>query len=140
VAIVGLVHERWGEAPHAFVVLKEGARADERELREFARTKLAHFKAPQSVTFVKELPKTATAKIQKCILRGQLPAIAVVCPLDKHSATLTLNEKSPAAFDGSTFQLLALRRSLFQELIRRATQRTLFRPDRHDLPFGLGSG
>jgi hypothetical protein len=30
------VHERWGEAPHAFVVLKQGARADECELREFA--------------------------------------------------------------------------------------------------------
>jgi len=41
VAIVGLPHERWGEAPHAFVVLKEGARADERELREFARAERA---------------------------------------------------------------------------------------------------
>jgi fatty-acyl-CoA synthase len=76
VAIVGLPHERWGEAPHAFVVLKEGARADERELREFARANLAHFKAPHSVTFVNELPKTATGKIQKYILRGQRPAIA----------------------------------------------------------------
>ena len=37
VAIVGFPHERWGEAPHAFVVLKQGARADERELLEFAR-------------------------------------------------------------------------------------------------------
>ncbi len=37
VAIVGLPHERWGEAPHAFVVLRQGARADETELREFAR-------------------------------------------------------------------------------------------------------
>jgi fatty-acyl-CoA synthase len=41
----GFAHERWGEAPHAFVVLKQGARADERELREFARANLAHFKA-----------------------------------------------------------------------------------------------
>ena len=68
--------EPWGEAPHAFVVLKQRARADERELREFARTNLAHFKAPHSVTFVKELPKTATGKIQKHILRKQRPAIA----------------------------------------------------------------
>ena len=37
VAMVGFPHERWGEAPHAFVVLKQGARADERELLEFAR-------------------------------------------------------------------------------------------------------
>ena len=76
VAIVGFPHEKWGEAPHAFVVLHEGARADERELREFARANLAHFKAPHSVTFVEELPKTATGKIQKYILRKQRPAIA----------------------------------------------------------------
>jgi fatty-acyl-CoA synthase len=76
VAIVGLAHERWGEAPHAFVVLKQDAHADESELREFARANLAHFKAPHSVTFVKELPKTATGKIQKYVLRAQRPAIA----------------------------------------------------------------
>src|SRR5213596_4387667 len=75
VAIVGFPHEKWGEAPHAFVVLMEGAVADERELCDFARAKLAHFKAPHSVTFVNELPKTATGKIQKYILRAQLPAI-----------------------------------------------------------------
>jgi fatty-acyl-CoA synthase len=76
VAIVGFPHERWGEAPHAFVVLTEGARADEGELLQFARANLAHFKAPHSVTFVSELPKTATGKIQKYILRAQRPAIA----------------------------------------------------------------
>ncbi len=76
VAIVGFPNEQWGEAPHAFVVLHEGAHADERELCEFARANLAHFKAPHSVTFVNELPKTATGKIQKYILRKQQPAIA----------------------------------------------------------------
>ena len=70
VAIVGLPHERWGEAPHAFVVLKAGATATADELREFARAHLAHFKAPQGVTFVAELPKTATGKVQKYVLRG----------------------------------------------------------------------
>jgi fatty-acyl-CoA synthase len=75
VAIVGLPHERWGEAPHAFVVLRAGARATEEELLEFARNKLAHFKAPHGVTFVPELPKTATGKVQKYVLRGR-PAIA----------------------------------------------------------------
>src|SRR6185369_13006920 len=43
VAIVGLPHERWGEAPHAFVVLRPGAETNESELREFARANLAHF-------------------------------------------------------------------------------------------------
>jgi fatty-acyl-CoA synthase len=75
VAIVGLPHERWGEAPHAFVVLKQGAHADEWELRDFARAHLAHFKAPHSVTFIKDLPKTATGKIQKYVLRAGQSAI-----------------------------------------------------------------
>ena len=75
VAIVGLPHERWGEAPHAFVVLRSGASATEDELREFARARLAHFKAPHQVTFIEELPKTATGKIQKYILRGRQSAI-----------------------------------------------------------------
>lgn len=75
VAIIGLAHERWGEAPHAFVVLKQGERADEKELYEFARANLAHFKAPHSVTFLHELPKTATGKIQKYVLRARRAAI-----------------------------------------------------------------
>jgi fatty-acyl-CoA synthase len=75
-AIVGLPDARWGEAPHAFVVLKPGAAADPEELRQFTRDRLAHFKAPHSVTFVAELPKTATGKIQKYVLRGRRAAIA----------------------------------------------------------------
>jgi fatty-acyl-CoA synthase len=75
VAIVGMPHPRWGEAPHAFVVLRDGASASEDELREFARAHLAHFKAPHDVTFIEELPKTATGKIQKYVLRGGRSAI-----------------------------------------------------------------
>ena len=75
VAIVGVPHERWGESPRAFVVLKRGASATEDELRDFARARLAHFKVPSTVSFVPELPKTATGKIQKFVLRGG-PAIA----------------------------------------------------------------
>jgi fatty-acyl-CoA synthase len=70
VAVVGLPDERWGEAPHAFVVLRPGADATEAELLQFARDHLAHFKVPRSVRFVQELPKTATGKIQKYVLRG----------------------------------------------------------------------
>jgi fatty-acyl-CoA synthase len=77
VAIVGLPHERWGEAPHAFVVLKTGAIATEAELRDYARDHLAHFKAPHGIKFLPELPKTATGKVQKYILRGR-PAISKV--------------------------------------------------------------
>ncbi len=70
VAIVGLPSQQWGETPHAFVVLRTGAAATGDELIGFARGRLAHFKAPRGVTFVDELPKTATGKIQKFVLRG----------------------------------------------------------------------
>jgi len=53
-----------------YVVLRAGESATEPELIAFVRDRLAHFKAPRAVTFVDELPKTATGKIQKYVLRG----------------------------------------------------------------------
>ena len=75
-AVVGLPDAKWGEAPHAFVVLKPGSAAAPEELRAFTRDRLAHFKCPHSFTFVTELPKTATGKIQKFVLRDRRSAIA----------------------------------------------------------------
>jgi fatty-acyl-CoA synthase len=75
-AVVGVPDDRWGETPHGFVVLKPGASAVEEDLRAFAREKLAHFKVPSGFTFVPELPKTATGKIQKFVLRGGRAAIS----------------------------------------------------------------
>jgi len=74
--VVGLPDGKWGEAPHAFIVLKPDQLVTGPELREFARTHLAHFKTPHSFTMVPALPKTATGKIQKYVLRGSRPAIA----------------------------------------------------------------
>jgi fatty-acyl-CoA synthase len=74
-AIVGLPHEKWGEAPYAYVVLKPNASATDAELIAFTRDRLAHFKAPHGVTFVEELPKTATGKIQKYVLRKGAAAV-----------------------------------------------------------------
>jgi fatty-acyl-CoA synthase len=74
-AIVGLPHEKWGEAPYAYVVLKPDTSVTEAELIGFTRDRLAHFKAPHGVTFVPELPKTATGKIQKYVLRKGAAAI-----------------------------------------------------------------
>lgn len=76
VAVVGVPHEKWGESPHAFVVMKAGAVVTEGELRAFVRENLAHFKVPQGFTFIAELPKTATGKIQKYVLRGGRPNLA----------------------------------------------------------------
>jgi acyl-CoA synthetase (AMP-forming)/AMP-acid ligase II len=75
-AVVGLPHKKWGEAPFAFVVLRSGATATEDDVIAFARDRLAHFKAPHGVTFVDELPKTATGKIQKYVLRSGAPNLA----------------------------------------------------------------
>jgi fatty-acyl-CoA synthase len=68
-AVVGAPDAQWGEVPHAFVVLRSGVGVTEQELREFVRSRLAHFKAPRDFTFVPELPKTATGKTQKYVLR-----------------------------------------------------------------------
>src|SRR5215471_16387150 len=76
VAVVGMPHEKWGEAPHPFRVLKNGARCKLEELREFSRANMAHFKVPAAFTIVEELPKTATGKIQKYVLRSGRAAIA----------------------------------------------------------------
>jgi fatty-acyl-CoA synthase len=75
-AVVGMPHERWGESPHAFVILRAGAKATEDELKLYVRSNLAHFKTPQWVSFVDELPKTATGKVQKYVLRSGKSAIA----------------------------------------------------------------
>jgi fatty-acyl-CoA synthase len=74
-AVVGMPHEKWGESPHAFIVLRDGETADEDEMKQFVRDRLAHFKTPQWVSFVEELPKTATGKVQKYVLRGRRSAI-----------------------------------------------------------------
>jgi fatty-acyl-CoA synthase len=68
--------EKWGEAPHAFAVLRPETSATPAELHEFARANMAHFKVPREFRIVPELPQTATGKIQKYVLRGRKSAIS----------------------------------------------------------------
>ena len=68
-AVVAVPHDRWGERPKAFVVLRTGESAGPEDLIEHVRHRLAHFKAPDAVEIVGELPKTSTGKIQKYVLR-----------------------------------------------------------------------
>ena len=75
-AVVGMPDEKWGEAPHAFIVFKPGLAATGDVLREFCRARIAHFKVPHSFTPVPELPKTATGKIQKFVLRQGRPNLS----------------------------------------------------------------
>ena len=67
-AVVAMPDEKWGEVPCAFIELKANARATESELIEFCKKNMARFKRPKKVVFG-ELPKTATGKIQKNLLR-----------------------------------------------------------------------
>jgi fatty-acyl-CoA synthase len=67
--VVAKPDEKWGEVPCAFVSLKDGHQLSEAELIKFARSNLAHYKAPKAVIFG-PLPKTATGKIQKYVLRN----------------------------------------------------------------------
>jgi len=71
VAVVAMADDKWGEVPCAFVERVEGAGADEQELLEYARERLAGFKRPKKVVFG-ELPKTTTGKIRKNELRARL--------------------------------------------------------------------
>lgn len=73
-AVVARAHERWGEVPCAFVELREGAAATEAEIIAFCRQHLAGFKTPKAVLF-EDLPKTATGKIQKFLLRNRARAL-----------------------------------------------------------------
>ena len=67
-AVVARPDEKWGETPCAFVELKDGAEVTEKEIIDFCRERMAHFKAPKKVLFG-PLPKTSTGKIQKFVLR-----------------------------------------------------------------------
>ena len=71
VCVIGVPDEKWGETVKALVVLAAGAQADEAELIEHCRSKLAHFKCPTSVEFRDVLARTATGKLQKFKLRAQ---------------------------------------------------------------------
>ena len=68
VCVVGVPDDRWGEVPKAFVVPRQGSAVEAEEVIEFTRERIARFKAPKYVEFT-ELPKTATGKIQKYVLR-----------------------------------------------------------------------
>ncbi len=70
VAIIGVPDEKWGETVKALVVLGDGSSATERDLIDFCRDRLAHYKCPTSVEMRDVLDRTATGKLQKYKLRA----------------------------------------------------------------------
>ncbi len=68
-AVIPVADQKWGEVPKAVVVAKPGCQLSEVELIEFCRSRLAHYKCPQSIEFCESLPKTGTGKVLKRELR-----------------------------------------------------------------------
>ncbi len=73
-AVVAKPHEKWGETPCAFIELKPGKQATDREIIDWCKAGLAKFKVPKHVVF-EELPKTSTGKIQKFKLRERAKGV-----------------------------------------------------------------
>jgi fatty-acyl-CoA synthase len=70
-AVIGVRHSKWDERPLLVVVKKEGAALEKEEILGFMDGKIAKWWLPDDVAFVKEIPHTATGKIQKTVLRDQ---------------------------------------------------------------------
>ena len=70
-AVIALPHAKWQERPLAVVVLKDGAKATEEELRGFLGQKFAKWQLPDAFVFASEIPRTSVGKFQKARLREQ---------------------------------------------------------------------
>jgi long-chain acyl-CoA synthetase len=69
VAVIGVPDGRWGEAVKAIIVPKQGVAADEASIIAWARERIGGFKVPKSVDFVAALPRNATGKVLRRMLR-----------------------------------------------------------------------
>ncbi|KAJ4845790.1 putative acyl-activating enzyme 2 [Turnera subulata] len=77
-AVVARPDNHWGQTPCAFVKLKEGFDASAEDIIKFCRDHLPHYMAPKTVIF-EDLPRTATGKLQKFILREKAKAMGSLC-------------------------------------------------------------
>ncbi|CAN7446749.1 AMP-binding protein [Mesorhizobium sp. LjRoot246] len=70
VAVIGIADARWGEVGRAFVVVKSGRVLDPADLASHCGARIARYKVPKEFLLTDTLPRTASGKIQKHILRG----------------------------------------------------------------------
>jgi long-chain acyl-CoA synthetase len=72
-AVIGIMDEKNGEAPIVYIELNEGVEnLDEMGLKKYMREHLANYKIPKQIHVIKELPKNATGKVLKRVLKDQL--------------------------------------------------------------------
>jgi len=73
VAVIGIPHDKWGEAVHAVVILHDGRSVSEDEMTAWCKERIAGYKRPRSVCFIREdeMPRTASGKIQHRVLRDR---------------------------------------------------------------------
>ena len=69
VQVAGIPSKRYGEAVGAFIILREGVDMHESDVREFCKNKIARYKIPKYIFFIKEFPMTGSGKIQKFKLK-----------------------------------------------------------------------
>ncbi len=75
-AVIGIPNPDWGETVNAYVALKSGAILDEAELTAFAKERLANYKVPEKIYFLKSLPKRGVGKIDRRQLRSEVLSLS----------------------------------------------------------------
>jgi fatty-acyl-CoA synthase len=74
VAVIGVPHDRWGEVPHAVVTVASGHDLDPEEMVAHLSARMARYKVPKTLEIVDQLPRTASGKVQKQVLRERYDA------------------------------------------------------------------
>jgi fatty-acyl-CoA synthase len=72
VQVVGLPDKKYGEELCAWIVLREGQKATEADIRSFCDGQIAHYKIPKYIRFVEAFPMTVTGKVQKYLIRQKM--------------------------------------------------------------------
>jgi len=85
-AVVGIPDQTWGEVGHAFVIKKEGYNLSAGELIEFCRGRLANYKLPKRVSFVKDFPRTTLGKVRKHLLAERSAPQGLLINLSKETS------------------------------------------------------
>ncbi|HEY9723981.1 MAG TPA: long-chain fatty acid--CoA ligase [Oscillatoriaceae cyanobacterium] len=76
-AVIGVPHAKWGEVGKAIVALREGTSLDEAEVLAYLSERLARYKLPKSVAFVGALPRNASGKVLKAMLRERDASVSM---------------------------------------------------------------